>query len=120
MTVYLDSFGRPTPDHSGKAFACLADWKTSKDPHAEVSLQLAAYRNADYMIGPDGIRHDMPKLDKALMLHITPAGWNLYPVRADEDDFIVFLNLLDGFRAAQRWQTQLSKGALGTPIAGGA
>jgi hypothetical protein len=71
------------------------------------------------MITPTGERRPMPKLDKALMLHITPAGWNLYPVRADETDFEVFRGLLDGFRAAQRWQGTLAKSALGDPIAGG-
>lgn len=86
------------------AFATIAgervwiDNKTTRSGiHAEVGIQLAAYRFADYILRPDGSRTPMPKADGAAVLHVRPEGWKLVPVRADEQMFDIFLHLREIF-----------------------
>lgn len=71
-----------------------ADWKTTRSGvHAEVGLQLAAYRHADYILRSDGSRVPMPEADGGAVLHVRPEGWSLVPVRCDEEVFEDFLTL---------------------------
>lgn len=70
------------------------DNKTTRSGiHAEVGIQLAAYRFADHILRPDGSRVPMPKADGGVVLHVRPEGWQLVPVRADEEMFDMFLTL---------------------------
>jgi hypothetical protein len=74
------------------------DNKTTRSGiHAEVGIQLAAYRYAEAILRPDGSRIPMPKADGGAVLHIRPEGWQLVPVRADEAMFEVFLHLREIF-----------------------
>ncbi|MFI8830561.1 hypothetical protein ACIGPN_05985 [Streptomyces afghaniensis] len=77
----------------------IDDWKTSKSIWPSVALQMSAYANADYIISPDGQREPMPVFDGAVVLHITPDGWNLVPVYAPqlERAFNYFLHLRELF-----------------------
>ncbi len=70
------------------------DNKTTRSGiHAEVGIQLAAYRYADNIIQADGGRMAMPEADGAAVLHIRPEGWKLVPVRADEEMMEIFVHL---------------------------
>ena len=104
-TVWSDSRGDSLA-YAGSfdAFATIQgekvwlDNKTTRSGiHAEVGLQLAAYRFADHIIREDGSRIPMPKADGGAVLHVRPEGWKLVPVRADEAAFEVFLHLREVF-----------------------
>lgn len=78
--VTLDGIGR-----------LLVDYKTGKGVYGEVGLQLAAYRYAEFVGLPDGSEAPMPKVDGAAVLHLTPTGYRLIPVQADETAWRYFL-----------------------------
>jgi hypothetical protein len=70
------------------------DNKTTRSGiHAETGLQLAAYRNAEERIAPDGTRTPNTKGDSAAVLLVRPEGWKLVPVRADDEVFDIFVHL---------------------------
>jgi hypothetical protein len=74
------------------------DNKTTRSGiHAEVGIQLAAYRFADSIIRSDGGRIPMPTADGGAVVHVRPEGWKLVPVRCDEAMFEVFLHLREIF-----------------------
>ncbi len=93
----------------------LGDNKTTRSGvHAEVAVQLAAYRNADHLLQADGSTEPLPSIDGGAVLHLRPEGWSLVPVRIDEDVFEVFLALRHVFD----WDKDLAKNVLGAPLAG--
>lgn len=70
----------------------LLDYKTNRSgPFQEVALQLAAYRHAEFIIGPDGLEHPMPPVDACGVVWIRSDGADLYEVRADATVFRTFL-----------------------------
>lgn len=93
----------------------IADWKTSKSVWPSVALQMGAYAFADKIIDPDGNEEPMPVFDGAVVLHITPEGWTLYPVYAPQlrGAFKYFLQL----RSVLDWEREDSRRALGAPLA---
>jgi len=106
------------PDNdSGQAIyvRVIADWKTSKSVWHSVVLQMSAYAHAEKVISADGVEEDMPAFDGAVVLHITPEGWNLIPVYRDKLDaaFRYFLHL----RGAFDWEQNGKKGSLGKSLA---
>lgn len=112
--VWLDDNNQadPTRKH-GTPVVVLDDWKTSKDIHAEVALQLSAYANADRLVKPDGASEPMPAVEGGAVLHITPEGWTFRPVEIGPDVFAVFLALRQVFD----WDREISKRVIGKPIA---
>lgn len=75
------------------------DWKTTRSGiHAEVALQLAAYRYSQYVIQPDGTTKPTPPADGGLVLHVRPEKLQLVEVKCDEDVFAHFLHLRETFR----------------------
>lgn len=89
------------------------DWKTTRSGvHPEVALQLAAYRNADYIIRPDGSRVPMPSADGGAVLHVRPEGWQLVPVKCDDEVFETFLHL----RRVFDWDHGLKDAVIGAPL----
>lgn len=114
LVVWLDAFGLPTPDRSGTPRVVIVDWKTSKDTHAEVAMQLAAYAEADYILDADGRQFPIPEITGAYVLHITDKGWNFHPIEMDlREAFRYFLYL----RGLFGWDAD-SRGAIGKAIAG--
>ncbi|MCX4547268.1 hypothetical protein [Streptomyces sp. NBC_01500] len=114
LRVILEDDGTWTldPDNvSGRAVwvDVIADWKTSKSVWPSVALQMSAYAHADKIIDPDGTEEPMPDFDGAVVLHITPDGWDLIRVRIDRDDvFAAFLHL----RNTLDWERALSRTVL--------
>ena len=91
----------------------FGDWKTTRSGvHAEVALQLAAYRHADYILRPDGSKVPIPEADGGFVLHTRPEGWSLVPVNCGDDEFQQFLNL----RRVFDWDAEGKKGVIGKPI----
>jgi hypothetical protein len=104
------------PDHpDATTVDVIADWKTSKSVWPSVAIQMGAYANADFIVSPDGTFASMPDFDGAVVLHITPEGWNLLPVyRAElEAAFGVFLDL----RRIFEWERIGQRKALGKSLA---
>lgn len=91
----------------------LLDTKSGKGIYPEIGLQLAAYRNAEFIGLPDGSEAPMPEVDGALGLHLTPQGYRLIEVRTDADVFAAFLYAREVFR----WQQDTAKTVLGLEYA---
>lgn len=87
----------------------LLDVKSGKGVYAEVGLQCSAYAHAEFIGLPDGSEAPMPSVDGALCLHLTPTGYRLIEVRADDEVFQAFLYAREVFR----WQEETSKTVLG-------
>jgi hypothetical protein len=76
----------------------LLDIKSGSRVWNEVSLQLAAYANADYVYDRvSGEKAELPDVSKkrALVLHLRPDEYKLRPVRIDTPVFNAFLAALD-------------------------
>lgn len=84
---WLDETAERSPD--GEVLM-LGDIKTGKGVYAEVSLQLAAYRMAEFIGLPDGSEAPVPKVAGCVVLHLTPTGYELVPVIAGEAEFRYF------------------------------
>jgi hypothetical protein len=102
-----------TPDRSGTPILVMVDYKTSKDIHSDVALQLAAYRYADVIIDTEGNETPMPEIDSAAVLHVTDSQWTFKGVRADRAVHDHFLNLRKTFN----WVRQDSKDVVGLALA---
>lgn len=92
------------------------DNKTTRSGvHAEVGIQLSAYRYADSIIRADGGRVPMPEADGGAVVHVRPEGWQLVPVRCDEALFELFLHLREIFN----YEKELKPTILGHAVASG-
>lgn len=105
----LDGIATMTLPLQERPGSYLIDAKSGKGVYPEVALQLAAYRHAEFIGLPDGSEAPMPKVDGALALHLTPAGYRLIEVQADDEVFRAFLYAREVFR----WSEETSKAVLG-------
>jgi hypothetical protein len=72
----------------------LGDIKTGKGVYLEVALQLAAYRFAEFATtAHNNEKVEMPKTERAVVLHLRPDSWELVPVQADTEAFQMFLHV---------------------------
>lgn len=70
----------------------LLDWKsTQSGVRPENALQLAAYRNAESYIGPDGGESPMLPVDRCGVVWLRADGYDLVPVEAGPEMFRAFL-----------------------------
>lgn len=77
----------------------VIDNKTTKSGiHAEVALQLSAYRYADVILNPDGTTSPIPPADGGIVIHVRPDKIQVVEVDCDEEVFDFFLNLRKTFR----------------------
>jgi hypothetical protein len=76
----------------------LFDIKTGKDVYDDVALQLAAYRYAQTITGPDDTETDMPSIEQVGVIHVAPDTARLVPVRADPAAFRQFLYILETYK----------------------
>lgn len=91
----------------------LVDYKTTgSGVYPEAALQLAAYRNAEFIGMPDGSEQPMPQVDGAAVLWLRPDGYDFIPVVADERVFRAFRYTMEVFR----WAEELSKAVIGQPL----
>lgn len=121
---------------SGKTL--FFDWKTTRSGvHEEVSLQLAGYRHADYIIRPDGSRVPLPATDGAAVLLVRPEGWQLVPIETGTvtlseevvheatGDVVVpgvtveVYDYLKALREVFDWEMEVKKHVIGAPAAAG-
>lgn len=79
--------------------AVFIDNKTTRSGvHAEVALQLAAYRYSDVILGPDGTTEPTPKAEGGIVIHVRPEGIKIVEVDCDEEVFEFFKHLRHTFR----------------------
>ena len=105
----LDMIARLTLPLADAPAVFILDAKSGKAVYPEVALQLAAYRNAEFIGLPDGSEGPMPPVDGALALHLTANGYRLIEVRCDQEVYASFLYAREVFR----WQEETSKSVLG-------
>ena len=90
----------------------LVDYKTGKGVYPEVALQLAGYRYGDTFLGaPDATETTMPQVDGCAVLHLRDDGYDLVPIRVNDDTFTT----LQYAREMHRWQLEGSEEAIGAP-----
>lgn len=97
---------------AGQTLRLIMDTKTSSGVYPEAALQLAAYRAGELVVMPDGSKVQMPEVDGGAVLWLSPAGYQLVPVRCDPPVFEVFLFA----REIWRWQEQTSKRVIGEAV----
>lgn len=69
----------------------LLDWKTSGTGiFPESALQLAAYRNAEFYLDDAGEEQPMPPIDFAGCVWLRADGYDLKPVDAGDEAFLIF------------------------------
>lgn len=125
-TVWSDSHGyagsfdaiariKPAGAPDAEWEVVVLDNKTTRSGvHAEVALQLSAYKNADYILQPDGRELPLPAVTGGAVLHLRPDGWSLVPVAVTDDIFALFTSLIP----VLQWERETSKTVLGVPLGG--
>lgn len=96
-----------------KPVTLLLDYKTTgSGVYPDHAMQLAAYRNAEFIGMPDGTEAPMPAVDGAAILWLRPDGYDLVPVVTDERVFRAFRHTIEVFR----WAEETSKDVVGQPL----
>lgn len=96
----------------------IGDYKTGKGPrrggvYAEVGLQGAAYRNSEFIAGPEGTEFPMPEVDGAIAIHLQPGWCELVPVETGDDIYTAFLYA----REVARFQLDIAGTVVHQPVA---
>ena len=86
----------------------LTDYKTGKNLHSEVGLQLSALAHGEFIITPDGEELELPVIDALAAIHIRPRSWHFTPVNYSEENFRAFL----AARELYSWSTEIAEGVL--------
>lgn len=90
----------------------LLDYKTGKGVYSTVALQLAAYRNAEYLVW-NGRDIPMPRIDATGVVHITENGFELIPVDTGPDVYETFVASVPVYRFHG---TKLGRDTIGDPL----
>lgn len=75
----------------------LLDYKTGTGIYPDVALQLAAYRNAEFLVW-NGEDRKMPRVDKTGVVHITENAFELVPIDTGPDVWHTFVSALPLYR----------------------
>lgn len=109
----FDWMGHVTDPGTGERVLAIGDWKTTRSGvHAEVALQMTAYKNADYILRADGGRVPLPEIDVGLVVHVLPDAGQVVPTRLDDDLFEFFLAL----KQVYAYEKDAKKTVLGEPV----
>ena len=86
----VDFIGEITVDGVRQMWAL--DWKTSKSVYGDTALQVAAYAKAEFYVTDDdpNTEHDLPKVERIGVVHITESGAFLHELGDLEDAFEEF------------------------------
>ena len=87
----------------------LVDIKTGKGVYPEFGLQLAALKNADFIIREDCSEEPIPHIDNVAVLHLRPRSHRFIPILEEEENFRAFRAARDIFR----WLYEVADDALG-------
>lgn len=75
----------------------LLDYKTGTGVYPDVALQLAAYRNAEFLVW-NGEDRPMPRIDATGVVHITENAFELIPVDTGPEVWATFVSALPLYR----------------------
>jgi hypothetical protein len=77
-----------------KRLVYLLDWKTGSGVYSEPAYQMTAYKNADFYLDGDA-ETPLPHVDRCAAIHLTPSGYSVWELQADEDEvFDEFLHIM--------------------------
>jgi hypothetical protein len=71
-------------------YLLILDVKTSKSVHRDYSLQLAAYRYAEFLAEPDGTEAPVPGVDGGVILHVRNGACELLEIPCGPAEFSAF------------------------------
>lgn len=81
----------------------LFDWKTGASGiWPETAFQLSAYAHAEVYADDGGTEHPLPKVDFAAAVWLRPDGYDVIPVRADDQSYTEFRHIAFVSKAAKR------------------
>lgn len=104
------------PDAGPAPVLVLADWKTGKQVHPEVGLQLAAYSRAEVAWLRDGTQVTPPRTGHAVVVHLRPdkypksGGYRVRRVDITDRTYAAFLH---AHATATEWVTGHAANVLG-------
>jgi len=75
----------------------LLDYKTGSGVYPDAALQLAAYRNAEYIVW-NGEDKRMPRIDKTGIVHVSANEWTLIPVDTGPEVWAAFISAIPLYR----------------------
>lgn len=95
----------------------LFDWKSGSGIYPETAYQLAAYSHAEFWT-PDGeLEEPLPPIDFCAAVHLRPDGYDVIPVKADDDVYAEFLSIKAVADAAKRAKgNKTTPGYVGDPM----
>lgn len=98
FTVWSDKYGYAGTGDLGMKVGpertfVLCDTKTGTGIWPDTAMQLAALKNADFMLDSEGNEVPMPPFEKCAVLHLRPKSYALNPYDKIEEAFETFLAL---------------------------
>jgi len=96
----------------------LFDWKTAASGiWPETAFQLCAYSRAEFFQAEDGSEQPIPKVDFCAAVWLREDGFDVIPVKADDDVYAEFLHIVEVSKAAKRAKgNKTTLGYVGLPI----
>lgn len=96
----------------------LFDYKTGNSGiWPETAFQLAAYSHAEFYTDEDGTEHPIPKVDLCAAVWLQPGGYEVIPVKADDDTYREFRHIAFVADAAKRAKgSKTEQGYVGQPL----
>lgn len=94
----------------------LIDAKSGERIYDEASIQLAAYRHAEWIDLGDSRETPMPQVDAAAVLHLRPDRFQLVEVDAGPEQYAAFLHLLEVYRWMEATKAKSPIGEMVTPV----
>lgn len=96
----------------------LFDWKTSGSGiWPEAAFQLAAYSHAEFYLDEDGTEHPIPKADLCAAIWLRPDGYDVVPLKADDEVYKEFRHIAYVSAAAKRSKgSRTELGYVGQPL----
>jgi len=96
----------------------LFDYKTSASGiWPETAFQLSAYSHAEFFVADDGTEQPIPAVDLCAAVWLRPDGYDVIPVKADDETYKEFRHIAFVSKAAARAKgDQRTPGYVGAPL----
>lgn len=110
----VDSKGQPTRPYAETVALQLAAYRHAKHAAIWRPRRMEKFRRRYYLLSPAerAMAQPVPEVDTGLVIHITPAACEAYPIVCDEAVFEAYLAVQDG----ARWLFQDSKRVMGESL----
>jgi hypothetical protein len=96
----------------------LFDYKTAASGiWPETAFQLAAYSHAEFYVDEEGVEHPIPHVDLCAAVWLREDGYDVIPVKADDDVYKEFRHIAYVSEAAKRAKgSKTMQGYVGQPL----